>query len=49
MQEQLLGIERIRVSAEEYRGELSRDKTKRIRGYQTLGLCAGAALVILFI
>lgn len=49
MQEQLLGIERLRESAEEYRSELSRDKTKRIRGYQTLGLCAGAALVILFI
>ena len=29
--------------------KLYRDKSRRIRGYQTLGLCAGAALVILFI
>lgn len=29
--------------------ELERDKGKRVLGYKTLGLCAGAALVILFI
>ena len=28
---------------------ISQDHTKRLRSYQTLGLCAGAALVILFI
>lgn len=49
VQEQLLGIERIRQLSEERRKELYRDKSRRIRGYQTLGLCAGAALVILFI
>ena len=29
--------------------ELEENKTQRIRNYQTLGLCAGAALAILFI
>ena len=30
-------------------GEMSKNRTGRLRSYQTLGLCAGAALVILFI
>jgi stage III sporulation protein AB len=34
---------------EELLGELEANKTQRIRNYQTLGLCAGAALAILFI
>ena len=46
---QICGIERVRLKAEEIRNDLNRDKTKRIRGYQTLGICAGAALVIIFI
>lgn len=46
---QLQGIARIRSIAEEKRTVLNRDKSKRIRGYQTLGICAGAGLVILFI
>lgn len=46
---QLQGIERIKECSRERRNFLLHDKTKRIRGYQTLGLCAGAALVILFI
>ena len=29
--------------------ELSRDRSSRLRSYQTLGLCAGAALAILFL
>lgn len=46
---QLVGINNIRERAIEKRKLLNKDKVKRIRGYQTLGLCAGAALVILFI
>lgn len=46
---QLQAVERNRLLAEERKILLSTDKSKRIRGYQTLGLCAGAALVILFI
>ena len=34
---------------EELLGDLEANKTQRIRNYQTLGLCAGAALAILFI
>lgn len=34
---------------EELLGNLEANKTQRIRNYQTLGLCAGAALAILFI
>lgn len=49
VKEQLHGIERIRMASEERCRELRKDKSRRIRGYQTLGLCAGAALVILFI
>ena len=49
LQEQLHGIERVRIAAEEKCQILKKDKSRRIRGYQTLGLCAGAALVILFI
>lgn len=29
--------------------QLEQERTQRVRGYQTLGLCAGAALAILFI
>ena len=46
---QISGIEQVRMRAEELRNELSRDRIRRIRGYQTLGLCVGAALVIIFI
>lgn len=46
---QLLGINNIRERVIEKRNLLNQDKAKRIRGYQTLGVCTGAALVILFI
>ena len=46
---QIEGIETVRKSTLEYIKEYERDKDKRIRGYKTLGLCAGAALVLLFI
>ena len=29
--------------------KMSTDRDQRIRGYQTLGVCAGAALAILFV
>ena len=46
---QLLGIAQIREVLMERYNTLNHDKKKRMRGYQTLGVCAGAALVILFI
>lgn len=46
---QITGIKQIRLKAEELLSVLERDRIKRIRGYQTLGICAGAALVIIFI
>ena len=49
LDEQLKGIAQISTIAMEKRNQLCKDRVKRIRGYQTLGLCAGAALVILFI
>ena len=49
LDEQLKGIAQISEIAVERRNLLCKDRVKRMRGYQTLGLCAGAALVILFI
>ena len=46
---QVEGIGCVRKSVLEYIKEFETDKDKRVRGYKTLGLCAGAALVILFI
>lgn len=46
---QLKGLEAVRQSCRTMIDELERDKDTRLRGYQTLGLCAGAALAILFI
>lgn len=46
---QLLGLEEIRNNCRERLVELNRDKPLRLRSYQTLGLCAGAALAILLI
>lgn len=46
---QLKGLEAVRHRCREDLQELTEDKTVRLRSYQTLGLCAGAALVILFI
>ena len=49
LESQLKGLAEIRAIAEEKRTQILQNHSKRIRGYQTLGLCAGAALVILFI
>jgi stage III sporulation protein AB len=46
---QLLGLEAVRHQCREDLQNLAADKPLRLRSYQTLSLCAGAALVILFI
>lgn len=46
---QVMDLELLRQQCREDIGLLTADKTERLRSYQTLGLCAGAALVILFI
>lgn len=46
---QLTGLEGSRRVCELRLQSLRLNKDNRLRGYQTLGLCAGAALVILFI
>ena len=46
---QLQGIKSVQVSCCRQLEELENNRTQRIRSYQTLGLCAGAALVILFL
>ncbi len=46
---QLRGLEGVRAECREMLEVLSHDRETRLRSYQTLGLCAGAALVILFI
>lgn len=46
---QLMGLEALRQKCREDLQILTADKTIRLRSYQTLGLCAGAALVILFV
>lgn len=49
LQGQLKGLEEVRQMAQAKLDDLNHNKDVRIRGYKTLGLCAGAALVILFI
>lgn len=46
---QLKGLEAIRALCRQELERLSQNRDVRLRSYQTLGLCAGAALVILFI
>lgn len=45
---QLRGLESTRNMCRREIARLERDRDARLRSYQTLGLCAGAALVILF-
>lgn len=47
LQGQLKGLEALRGECRRSLEELARNKDQRLRGYQTLGFCAGAALVIL--
>lgn len=46
---QLLGMEELRTQCTAALEELASGREDRLRSYQTLGLCAGAALVILFV
>lgn len=46
---QIRGLEAVRSMCRRYVDELANGREVRLRSYQTLGLCAGAALVILFI
>lgn len=49
MEGQLMGLEELRGQCIRELEELSAGREDRLRSYQTLGLCAGAALVILFV
>ena len=46
---QLKGLHTVQLECERQLSILRSNRDKRIRGYQTLGLCAGAALAILLI
>ena len=46
---QLQGLAAVRQDCVRILEELSADRDVRLRSYQTLGLCAGAALAILFV
>ena len=46
---QLEGLESVREHCDKYLTQLESDKNGRVRTYQTLGLCAGAALALLLI
>ena len=45
---QLQDIQAVKAACREQRRRLEKDREVRLRSYRTLGLCAGAALVILF-
>lgn len=49
LQGQLNGIESVRIRCRSDLEELERNRDVRLRSYQTLGLCAGCALAILFL
>ena len=46
---QLKGLEAVRQECKRNLAMLSENRENRLRSYQTLGLCAGAALAILFV
>lgn len=46
---QLQGLEEARAACRMQLEELGKNRESRLRSYQTLGLCVGAALVILFL
>ena len=49
LQGQLTGLEAARKQCRRELEELSRNRDVRLRSYQTLGLCAGCAMAILFL
>lgn len=46
---QLKGLDSVRQMCRQDLEELSKDRDLRLRNYQTLGLCAGSALAVLFL
>lgn len=46
---QLVGLENVRQNCRSMLEKMSLDRDVRLRSYQTLGLCAGAALAIIFL
>ena len=46
---QLMGLESVRQECRRRLSALENNRDVRLRSYQTLGLCAGAALAILFV
>ena len=46
---QLKGLDAVRQECRRHLEELNNNREVRLRSYQTLGLCAGAAIAILFI
>lgn len=46
---QLMGLESVRTYCRNQLEEMSQGRDARLRSYQTLGLCAGAALAILLV
>ena len=46
---QLQGLESVRIYCRGELEKMSKDRDTRLRSYQTLGICTGAALAILFI
>jgi stage III sporulation protein AB len=46
---QIRGLDAVRLQCKDRLNALTQNKETRIRSYKTLGLCAGAAMVILFI
>lgn len=46
---QLQGIEAVRKRCEESLASIQKNRDERLRSYQTLGICAGAALAIVLI
>ena len=46
---QLQGLEEVRADCRRYLRQLETGREARLRGYRTLGLCAGAALAILLL
>ena len=49
LQGQICGLERVRQECRRTLESLTDHREERLRSYQTLGLCAGAALAILFV
>ena len=49
LEEQLSGLEALLVEGDALRQQLEKNRPQRLRGYQTLALCAGAALAILLL